>query len=591
MKVTHHRLSADVVIAGGGMAGTCAAIAAARNGAQVILVQNRPVLGGNASSEVRMHMVGANCSGARRDIDSRESGIIEELRLEEAVRNPQRSFHVWDLLLYEWVRRERRIALLLNTEVYGVRMDGERIVEAHASRGSTEDAFVLEAPIFVDATGDGRLGYEAGALYRVGREGRDEYGESLAVPVSDNKVLGSTILFTARKHDRPMPFQPPPWARRFERCEDLPHRKHEPYEYGFWWLEWGGHLDTIKENERIRDELLAIALGIWDHIKNRGDHGADNWALEWVGAIPGKRESRRFLGDYVLHQRDLQEPTPFFDEVAYGGWFIDTHPPEGIDSPDRPCTQHYLRELFGIPLRCLYSRNVSNLFMAGRNISATHIAFASTRVMATCAVMGQAVGTAAARCAARGLTPRELVYSSDLAVVQQQLLKDDAYLLHQVNQDPADLARQASVQASSEVPTGEAANVVNGVARMTRSGQNRWISAPSGGPAWLELRFPQPTDVREIHLTFDTNLQGVLTLTASDWYNDQMVRGPQPETVRDYTVSLISHGMVRPVDEVTGNYQRKRVHRFEPVPAEGIRLDVRATNGDRSVRVFEIRAY
>ncbi|MGQ9729618.1 MAG: FAD-dependent oxidoreductase, partial [Candidatus Fervidibacter sp.] len=221
--MTAKKLEADVVVVGGGMAGVCAAIAAARNGASVVLVQDRPVLGGNSSSEIRMHIVGADCHGGRKDTDSRETGILEELRLEAAVRNPQRSFSMWDLLLYEWVRREPNVTLLLNTACVGVKMDAEnRIGAVVALRNTTEDLLTIYGKVFIDCSGNGRLGAEAGAEFRVGREGRDEFGESLAPLKPDNKTMGSSILFVARKYDRPMPFKPPDWIRKFPRCEDLP---------------------------------------------------------------------------------------------------------------------------------------------------------------------------------------------------------------------------------------------------------------------------------------------------------------------------------------------------------------------------------
>ncbi|GAB4570083.1 MAG: hypothetical protein Kow0047_23550 [Anaerolineae bacterium] len=589
MILTHHPLSCDVLVAGGGMAGVCAAISAARHGARVILVQDRPVLGGNASSEVRMHICGADMSGKRPW--ARETGLIEAIRLEDAVRNPHRSPSLFDLLLWEMVRNEPNIELLLNTQVDGVRMAGpDRIATAHATRPSTEDEFTIEASLFIDCTGDGRLGAEAGAEFRMGREGRDEYGESYAPERPDNKVLGSSILFMAREYDHPVPFKAPSWARKFTE-EDLRHRPHGSFEYGFWWIEWGGDLDTIKDNERIRDELWAIALGVWDHIKNGGDHGAENWALDWVGVIPGKRESRRFIGDYVLVQQDLEQATLFPDRVAYGGWPIDYHPPTGIDQPDAPPCVQIDVPLYSIPLRSLYSRNIQNLMMAGRNISASHIAFASTRVMATCAVMGQAVGTAAAMCVAEGLTPRELA-SDRVQELQQQLLKDDAYILDLAADDPLDLARDAVAMASSAVPGCGPEMVLSGVTRPVGETSHQWRSDPSQPlPQWLQIEWARPAPIREVHLTFDSGFSRPLTLTHVDRLNGRMVRGPQPETVRDYRVEARIDGEWRTVLQVAGNYQRKCVHTMDPVTADGLRLVVQATNGDPSARVFEVRVY
>jgi hypothetical protein len=591
-RATARELGADVVVAGGGMAGVCAALAAARNGASVVLIQDRPVLGGNASSEVRMHCVGADASGGRKNTEARESGIIEEFRLEDAVWNPQRSASMWDIMLYDAVRRESNITLLLDTFCCGVKMAGDDRIEAvFASRQSTEDTFSIRGKQFIDCTGDGRLGLEAGAAFRMGRESRDEYGEDLAPPKADAWTMGSTLLFITRQHDRPMPFKAPAWAHRFPTCEDLPHRGHGSWEYGHWWVEWGGELDTIKDNERIRHELMAAALGVWDHVKNSGKHPkSENWALEWLGMLPGKRESRRFIGEHVLTQQEVQRGETFQDGIAFGGWPIDLHPPGGIYSKEKPANQIDV-PLFNVPARSIYSKNVKNLLFAGRNISASHVAFGSTRVMATCAVVGQAAGTAAAMCVKGGVLPAALA-KDGIRELQQQLLRDDAYIIGAANTDAADLARQADVRASSETPGGPAAMVVNGIARGVGSTSNRWISDPKQPmPQWIELRFRQPARIREVILTFDSALGRVLTLSHSDGYSSHMTRSAQPETVRDYELQLLDGERHQTIATVDGNYQRRRIHRFDPTTASGIRLLVKATNGDKSARLFEVRAY
>ncbi len=604
------KLEADLCIAGGGMAGVCAALAAARAGARVTLIQDRSVLGGNASSEIRMHIVGASCSGRRPG--ARESGVLEELRLDDAVHNPHRSPFLFDLLLYDKIRREPNITLLLDACCVGCRREGAAIRSALVVRHITEEEFEIEASFFADCTGDGRLGCEAGADFRMGREGRAEFGESLAPPEPDSKTLGSSILFMARRRDHPAPFEAPPWARRFSE-EQLKFRSHREYEYGYWWVEWGGELDTIRDNDRIRHELLAIALGVWDHVKNRCHAPAEDraaqcdkwrdgagtpredpscWTLEWVGMLPGKRESRRFLGPHVLTQHDVLEARLPDDMVAYGGWWIDMHPPGGVDAVEEfPCEQHPVPYLYGIPLRCLYSRNVENLFFAGRNISATHVAFASTRVMGTCSVVGQAVGAAAALAAQAGC---RRVAGVDPNQVQQLLLKQDAFLPGLRNEDPADAARTATVAVSSAEPGAPGEAVLDGVTRATHPGlhpvldqaAHQWRS--SGLPAWIELRWPRPRKVREIRITFDTGFERELTLTMSDLYNSRMIRGPQPETVSDYTLSAAGGWELA----VRGNYQRLRIHRLqEPLHTDWLRLTAHRTHGDACARIFEIRVY
>lgn len=589
--VSSHTIETDIVIAGGGMSGVCAALAAARNGAQVVLIQDRSVLGGNASSEVRMHIVGADHHGGRNDTDSRESGILEEIRLETAMTNPQRSAPFFDVLLYDLVNKESNINLLFNTHVYGVNMKNENTIESiQASRHSTEDMFTIKAHVYMDCTGDGRLGAEAGADARMGREGQDEYGESLAPPVADDKTLGSSILITAKKHNRPMKFIPPAMTHKFD--GPLPHRGIGSYEYGFWWNEWGGDLNIIKDNEIIRDELLATALGIWDLVKNSGHYkDSENWALEWIGAIPGKRESRRFIGDHVLIEQEVKRGELFEDGVAFGGWPIDLHPPGGVHSSEPPYVS-IPGPMYNIPFRCLYSRNINNLLFAGRNISASHVAFGSTRVMGTCSVMGQAAGTAAALCAKHKCTPRELC-RDNIQELQQTLLKDDAYIIGAENSDPYDLARTAWVNSSSAIPGWyKADNVTNGVTRGVKRVMNRWASLPDQTmPQWIELQFQEEQQIKEIHLTFDTGLNRQLTLTHADGHHAKQVWGPQPETVRDYEIQVLHGESSETVCQVEGNYQRKKIHTFDSKAASGIRVKVNATNGDSSARIMEVRAY
>lgn len=591
--VTHKPLVVDVVVIGGGMAGVCAALSAARNGATVALVQDRPVLGGNASSEIRLHIHGADDAGLRTETEGRESGIIERIRLEEAVTNPQKSSSMFDLLLYDLVRNEPNITCLLNTHCCGVKMADKRTIAAiQASRYGTEELFTIAGRQFIDCSGDGRCAADAGADYRVGREAQNEYGESLAPPVADRKTLGSTILFQTRPHERPMPFTPPRWVHRFKDCSELPHRRHDHgWKCGYWWVEWGGEMDTIKDGAQIRDDLLAYALGLWDHIKNSGHHPeSENWALQWLGFLPGKRESRRFLGDYVLNQNDLQRGETFSDGVAFGGWPIDLHPPGGIESSEPPCDQTRI-PLYNIPLRCLRSRNINNLMLAGRNISASHVAFASTRVMATCAVMGQAVGTAAALCVRHKIGPNILNHEM-MNDLQQQLLKDDAYIIGITNSDPADLARKAMAIATSQQPQAPAAAALDGIRRRVGTEQHCWMSAVGQPlPQWIELRWNQPIRPREIHLIFDSNLQRPLMLTWSDWINQKIVRGPQPELVRDYRIQLGDGQAFRTVAEVAGNYQRHCVHEITPHTCDRLRLHITATNGDPVARLFEIRVY
>jgi hypothetical protein len=588
-------LACDVLVAGGGLAGVLATVAAARHGAKVILVQDRSRLGGNSSSEVKMHVVGANNHKGRPGW--REGGLLEEFRLDDAINNQQRSWELWDLLLYDKVVSEPEATLLLDTTVYAATTKDGRIDQVMARCDKTEHLYRISPKVCCDCTGDSRLALEAGAEMRSGREARMEFGESLAPEKADHHTLGSSILFTARLYDRPMPFTPPKWARKVTK-EHLRLRKITSWEYGYWWIEWGGHLSPIRDNERVRFELLSIVLGVWDYIKNSGNHpDSARWAMDWIGMIPGKRGSRRVNGDHILTQYDLEGKTgDFADAVAIGGWPMDDHPPGGFDRPDLPPFRSVrTQEVYNIPFRSLYSKNIGNLLMAGRNISASHVAFTSTRVMATCGVIGQAIGTAAAVCSHTGLTPRQLYEDkSRLAELQQTLLRDDQTIKNRANEDPKDLARQARVSASHALEHAEPGNIINGMSRdIPGRSINRWTTEMTGDGPWIELSWTSPQKIQEIQITFDTCFQRELTLTASDSINHGIIRAPQPETVRDYTIAYRERvpGPLVELVKVTRNYQRLNRHRFPPIEAHAVRLHVQATNGDKLARVFEVRCY
>ncbi len=586
-------LDVGVLVAGGGMAGVCAALSAARNGVRTLLVQDRSRLGGNASSEIRMHIVGADSHGSRAGW--REGGLIEEIRLDDAAGNPHRAWELFDLLLYDKCAREPNLTLKLDTTVYAVELDGQRIARVWARCDKTETTYVIRAAVYCDCTGDSRLALEAGAEFREGREPRTTYDEPLALKDGDPHSQGSSILFTARKHDHAMPYTAPPWAREITE-NDLLFRSisSKSYEYGYWWIELGGMRDVIRDNEELRFELLRIVLGVWNWIKNSGQRpNSANWALETIGMIPGKRESRRLTGDHVQTQHDLTGGWRERDDgVSIGGWAFDEHPPKGFDAWDQPpFMSRPIEEPYNLALEALYSRNVTNLMMAGRNISNSHVAFTSTRVMATCACTGQAIGTAAAMCVEQGLAPRELRRSS-MAELQQRLLRDDQSIRGVVNEDSADLAREAHVVASSALDGADPEHVIDGEVRdVPGEWRHRWGAELGPKGAWIELRWDAPRRISRVQITFDSGFHRELTLSASDSVTKRMVRGPQPETVRDYVLSARTPAGERVLAEVSGNHQRLRRHAFEPTLATSIRLHVRATNGAKEARVFEMRCY
>lgn len=484
-KLTTETIECDLVVVGGGLAGTCAAIAAARHGLQVTLVQDRPMLGGNASSEVRLWILGATSHMGNNNRWSREGGIMNEIFEENIYRNRQGHPYILDTILLEKVVNEPGIRLLLNTAAHEVTKRGTDEIEsvtAFCSQNSTR--YRLHAPLFCDASGDGVLGFLSGAAFRMGAESADEFGEGFAPDESYGHLLGHSLYFYTKDVGSPVKFTAPSWAHKDVR-DIARYRKFNTNMQGcnFWWIEYGGRLDTVHDTEAIKWELWKVVYGIWDHMKNSGDYPeAENMILEWVGQIPGKRESRRFEGDYLMRQQDVVTQNLFEDIVAHGGWALDLHPADGVHSERAPCTQWHAKGVYGIPWRAYYSRNISNLMLAGRIISASHVAFGSTRVMATCAVGGQAVGTAAAVCHERGLRPRELGQGAALHELQRRLQRDGQFLPGKQLNDPDDLAAQATASASSQLKLGQL------------PGNQEWMRLTSGWAMLLPLaKGPCPT--------------------------------------------------------------------------------------------------
>jgi hypothetical protein len=449
-------LSSDLVIAGGGLSGLCAAVTAARQGIRVILAQDRPVLGGNASSEVRLWVLGATSHMGNNNRWAREGGVIDELLVENMWRNPEGNSVIFDSVLLEVVVREPKIRLLLNTAIDDVELDSSgtiTAVNAYCSQNQTR--YHLAAPLFCDASGDGILGFLAGAAFRIGAEARSEFNEALAPEDAAHDLLGHSLYFYSRDTGRPVTYVPPSFA--LSDITKIPRfRELRITDSGcrLWWLEYGGLLDTVHETEEIKWELWRVAYGVWNYIKNSGEFpDAETLALEWMGMIPGKRESRRFEGEYMLTQQDIVEQTVHGDAVSFGGWAIDLHPADGVFSAKPGCIQWHSKGVYQIPYRTMYSRNVPNLFLAGRILSASHIAFGSTRVMATCAHNGQAVGMAAALCIEGGLRPRELTDTCRMHTLQQRLLRMGQHIPGVAatadQADQTDKARSATITASS----------------------------------------------------------------------------------------------------------------------------------------------
>ena len=454
----------DAVVVGGGMAGIAAAVIAAREGVRVALIQDRPVLGGNASTEVRVNLEGANGGSHNRYFV--ESGLAEDLLLLNFWRNPTGSADHWSALLFDLVQSEEHIDLYLDTVAQAVELSADRTLAAvEAYTLASERAWRFEASYFVDATGDATIAYLAGAEVMVGEEGRDAFGELLAPPRPTELTLGGTMQFMCKDVGRPVHFEPPSFARKVTHDELTQNRsvnlwQQSPVLGGFWWIEYGGTLDTVTDNPDIKRALLAELYGVWDYVKNAPEwrERNANLDLEWVAAIPGKRESRRVVGDYVLVEQDLEQGR-FTDAIAFGGWSIDRHAPGGFfDTDVAPCVQVHPPAIYQIPLRCYYARDFDNLYLAGRDISVSHVVCCSSRVMMTCAHGGEAVGAALAVSVQRHAAPQRLM--SDPSLFNEvQYEARTSRTLHSVR---SAFRRQAANRFSGS-------SVVGGPARACRS--------------------------------------------------------------------------------------------------------------------------
>jgi len=472
-------LKADLVVVGGGIAGVCTALSAAREGADVILVQDRPVLGGNASSEVRLWILGATSHMGNNNRWSREGGIVDELLTENLYRNKEGNPVLLDALLMDKVLSEKNITLLLNTVVTDVvKAGGRTISSVEAICPQNDTRYTLAAPLFCDASGDGVIAYQSGAAYRMGAEDDTEFSESFSASERFGQLLGHSMYFYTKRCTHPVKFVCPDFALKDIKL--IPkYESIRPDQWGcnYWWLEYGGNLDTIHDTEIIRTELLKVIYGAWNYIKNSGKFPeADNLTLEWVGNIPGKRESRRFEGLYMLNQNDIIHQRIFDDAVAFGGWAIDLHPSDGLYSALPSCTQFHSKGIYSIPYRCYVSRDIDNLFLAGRTISVSHVAFGSTRVMATAGSGGQAVGIAAALCRKLSCLPADLLEKDHIRLLQQKLNLIGQSIPGTKLNPKENLASDARICVSSELKLSEL------------PGNGEWLRLDYGAAQLLPLR-------------------------------------------------------------------------------------------------------
>ncbi len=589
----------DVAVLGGGMAGMCAAVAAARNGAKTVLVQDRPVLGGNASSEIRVNLNGVTHQPPSHKA-KRETGIIEEILLHNRFLNPQESYTMWDHVLYDFVTREPNLDVMMNTQAVKANMDGSTIVSARCWQSTTETEFTVKAKQFVDCSGDGLLAATAGALYRTGREASHEYGEKYAPKEADGWQMGASILLHAKDMGRPVPYEPPAFMREFQADKAHPHRsrlkevdpsKIQSYVPGFWWIELGSEFDNIADLEDNRHKLMGYLHGVWDYIKNSGKYPhMDNYAIEWIGSFPGRRESRRFIGDFVLSETDLTGYRRFEDAVAYGGWSLDEHNPGGIENITEPPSYFHGRfvEIYEIPYRSLYSRNISNLLFAGRNISQTHIALSSSRVMGTCALMGQAAGTAAAICVAKNTSPRG-VYQKYLTDLKEQLLRDDAFIPNHPAKAPNNLAKKAGLAFASSTSSGDVKLLTDGYSRDAKGETHHWQS--DGLPAQVWYEWESPVALSKVEIKCDTNVERNIMMRRSYTVGEKYSNTVPVELLKSLDVEARVNGKWVKVGSNNDNRRRLIKFNFDQIKATGVRITMKETYGAENAKLFEVRCY
>ena len=572
----HHRV--DFCVVGGGIPGLIAAIAAARHGLTVVLMQDRPVLGGNSSSEIRVHICGADIHNRNKHM--RETGILEELRLENLYRNPNRSFSIWDTILYEKVLQEPNITLLLNCSCMDAEIDGAAIHSVTGWQLTTQTYHTVSAKIFADCSGDGVLAPLTGAHWRMGREARHEYDESIAPEQSDDRTMGMTCLFQTRKYEKPQPYEPPDWANTYHDCDELPYRQkgHRWWQMGYWWIELGGEEHSIHDTEKVRDELLKIAYGVWDHIKNYcpNRNEAANWSLEWVQFLPGKRESRRYIGEHILSQKEVAAGGQFPDIVGYGGWSMDDHHPAGFRAVriGAPATIfHQAPSPYGIPYRSLYSRNIVNLMFAGRVASCTHVAMSSTRVMGTGATMGQAIGTAASIAIHKEILPAGVM--DHIEELQQTLLNDDAYLPGIV-QTLSELTTQSRLQASQ----GDPEPIRDGFNRQVGDDTHCWESYPGDILIYL---FPEETFVHSGTLILDSGLDQNIQMSYHQ--KDQQLTFLPDVMPKAFRLQGLVNGQWQAITTVERNHRRFVKFDIEK-EISGIRYILDETWGAKKSRLY-----
>lgn len=579
--ISEKSLEGDFIVVGGGLSGICAAISAARHGARVVLIQDRPMLGGNCSSEMRMGIMGAHGD------DNKEAGILEELQLKNFYYNPLMRYTLWDDIFYSTVREEPNITLLLNTSVYDVESKDGEIALVKAWNSNAQTRYAVSGRIFADCSGDSVLRL-SGAKFRHGRELPSEFNESYLAHGGDNRTMGNSILMQLRRTDEHHPFIAPKWAYHFTDADFMPpgdtpvpngavrvhYRKPYPDNNNFWWVEYGGNLNTIHDANEIQFELKKIAYGVWEYMKNHPDGRAKGYDLDWIGALPGKRESARYMGHHILTQDDVMAGGRFDDVVAYGGWTLDDHHPDAFHAKGSVSVEYGCPSPFGIPFDCLRSENIPNLLFAGRNISCTHMGLSATRVMGTCAILGQAIGTAAALALEMDISIAELRHNH-IDKLQATLENDDCMLPYRW--------REVSALAKSAKLAPEYTVLVNGIDR-GYAGEDNGVWVEPGDESVI-FTWDSPQVISGARLVFDSamSFQGKRMLKLEAERN----RKAMPEMMaKAFRIDAFADGNWRTVFSDALNILRFRTVSFESVSATKLRLVVEETWGGEKAHIF-----
>lgn len=572
-------IKTELCVIGGGISGLCVAVSAARRGVKVVLVQDRNVLGGNASSEIRMWIRGAGLQFPAY----KEGGLIEELALDNMHFNPQMNYSMWDGVLYNKAVSEKNIDLMLGCTCIGAEENNNTISCVEVWELASYRKYKIFADYFADCSGDCVLAEFTDAQIMSGRESRAEYGEDKTVIDADNKTMGNSCLLQMRKaHTDILPHYPFPFESRnaAELClKRVNLAQVDNKMQNYWWLETGGDCDALRNAREINQNLLSLNFAVYSEYLRCNEKSNEKWVAEWIGFLAGKRETRRYKGEYVLTQNDLENSAEFFDEIAFGGWSMDDHDPRGIYA-ERPNIQYRLKKPYAIPYRCVYSENISNLFFAGRNISATHMALSSTRVMATCGIIGQAVGIACALAKKYKANPRGILKHID--ELKENLLNDDCFLLHTERKNKLyGIATESNYNAIGEVPIER--DFSEDCENAVKLGKNERIYF------LFEKRY-----VKGVRFIFDSDLMRKNYKNASVklfpmlcYVSDGEEAARTPFTlVKDYEVEIKKDGKWKKF-KIEDNFQRLNIFSVED-EIEGIAFKGIETYGDEKIRLYSV---